>query len=50
MENLEILQKRFNDDQVSFILTEALKIFANAENQENALKALEILDRAAQQY
>lgn len=50
MKKLENLQERLNDNPNSFILTEALRIYVNAENQENEIKALEILERAAQQY
>lgn len=40
--------KRFNENHINFICTEALVIFINAENNEIALRALELLERAAQ--
>ena len=47
-ETFEEMTARFNNDQGTFICTEALKIFHKAENEEIALEALRILERAAQ--
>lgn len=40
--------QRFNANEKTFIMTEALKIFCNAENDKIALRALELLEKAAQ--
>ena len=41
------MAKRYTEDEQNFISTEALKIFVQAENNEIALRALELLERTA---
>ncbi len=47
-ENVEEVTSRFNENSGSFICAEALKIYVRAANDEVALKALELLEKAAQ--
>ncbi len=48
--SLEELIERFNNDEQAFIKTEALKILYATRDEKTALKALELLERAAQPF
>ena len=45
---LDEMTERFNTNNISFICREALKIYFRTENEETAVRALELLERAAQ--
>lgn len=45
----ELIDK-FNDNDKSFICSETLKIFYRTQNEEIALRALELLAKAAQPF
>lgn len=47
-ETLEEMSMRFNHNPDAFICSEALKLFYNAKNNEEALEALGMLERVAQ--
>lgn len=47
-ETLDEMTERFNTNNISFICREALKIYFRTENEETAVRALELLERAAQ--
>lgn len=44
------VEMRFNQNPKSFICTETLKIFNSTQNEETALKALELLEKVAQPF
>lgn len=48
LESLQKMTERFNANEKSFICGETLKIFFQTKNEETALRALELLERAAQ--
>ena len=47
-ETLQEMIERFNENNIGFICGEALKIYFRAENEETVIRALELLERAAQ--
>ena len=49
-ESFEEISRRFNENERTFICTEALRIFFQSDSAEVALSALELLERAAQPY
>ncbi len=46
-ETLQEMAERFNANEGNFICGEALRIYFRTENEETALRALELLERAA---
>ena len=48
--SLEETMEKFNDNKQSFICTEALKIFYKTQHEEIAIRALELLEKAAQPF
>ena len=49
-ETFDEMAKRFNEDEKTFICTESLKLFYQAENDDIALEALRLLQSAAQLF